>query len=48
MFEKKFKDFLEEKKDITVVGMGWALFWRVYVVIVAVIFGISLLANLFN
>jgi len=39
----KIKDFLEQYKEITIVSFAWALFWRLYLVII----GIALMAGVF-
>lgn len=35
-FNPKFKDFLEKKPDVTVIGVGWSFYWRFMVVVLVV------------
>ena len=42
----KFTKFLEENPNITLVGMGWSLIWRLYAVLIAVAFGLGLVSAL--
>jgi hypothetical protein len=35
MFNPKVSDFLKEKPHLTVIGLFWAGWWRLYLVIVA-------------
>jgi len=44
----KFTKFLEENQNITLVGMGWALVWRLYALLIAVAFGLGILSALFQ
>lgn len=45
-FNPTFEEFLKAKKDITVVGLGWALIWRTYLVIAGVSVVIAFLGSL--
>jgi hypothetical protein len=47
-FNPKFKDLLAEKPDITIIGLYWAGFWRLYVIILGVCFGLAVLGALFG
>lgn len=38
----KFKDFVEQYPDKTMMGMGWSLYWRWMVLILAVEIGLAL------
>jgi hypothetical protein len=42
----KFKEFLEANKEMTMIGLGWALFWRLYAVILGVCVGLAILGEL--
>jgi len=48
--EKKFnpttKDFLEKNKNMTLLGLAWSLWWRIYVVAFAVGFFVALILEL--
>ena len=39
---------MEEKKELTVIGLYWAGLWRLYVVIFGVMFAIGLLGAIFE
>lgn len=39
------KTFLEENKDVTLIGLGWAIYWRFFVAYFLVVF---LLAGFFS
>lgn len=41
----KIKDFLEDNPDMTLLGLSWALFWRLWVVMYGVIIGVSVLVG---
>jgi len=45
----KFKDFIEKHPDKTVIGVGWAFYWRFMVLVLTIelIIFISILALLF-
>jgi hypothetical protein len=34
----KFTKFLDEHKDITLIGLAWAGFWRLYLVVIGIAF----------
>jgi len=44
MFNPKVKDFLKEHKDLTLIGLWWAFYWRVMLVVLAIYFVIGMLA----
>ena len=46
MFNPKFKDFMEENKNITLIGVGWAAWWRLYVVVLGIIFAVYFFAEI--
>ena len=31
MLNQKIKDFIEKNQDLTILGLAWAIYWRVYV-----------------
>lgn len=35
-FNPKFKDFLEQNPDISMLKMSWAIFWRIQVVLLPI------------
>ena len=44
----KFTKFLEENPNISMAGMCWSLFWRAYGILLAICFGLAILATLFK
>ena len=48
MFNPKVSDFLKEKSHLTVIGLYWAGFWRLYVIVFGVTLAIGLLGALFD
>lgn len=43
----KLEKFLEENKEITLIGLAWALWWRLYVAIMCVSVGFLLIVGIF-
>lgn len=43
MFNPTIKDFLKEKPQLTVVGLYWAGFWRLYLIILGIAFGFGIM-----
>jgi hypothetical protein len=48
MFNPKIKDFLKEKPDLTVMGLFWAGWWRLYVAVLGIALAFGALSALFN
>ena len=44
----KVKDFLEEHKDVTIIGFAWACYWRLTLVVMVVWGVLALIASLFS
>ena len=42
VFNPRVSDFLERHKNITMIGMMWSLWWRLYLAIIAVSFAIAI------
>ncbi len=42
----KITKFLSDNTDITLIGLAWSLFWRLYLVIIGVAVVIGVLTNL--
>jgi hypothetical protein len=42
-FNQKLSEFLEENKEMTVLGLSWAVFWRMYVILFAIGFVLGFL-----
>jgi len=40
----RFDKFLEENKHITVLGVAWAFFWRMYIVLFGIGFFVGVLS----
>jgi hypothetical protein len=47
MFNPKFKDFLEENNNITLLGLFWAMYWRFFVIVFGVGIVFSILSKIF-
>lgn len=48
MFNPKLKDFIQDNKDLTVVGLYWAGAWRFMVYYFAIVLGILAVAKLLS
>lgn len=42
----KFDAFLKDNKEMTLIGLAWALFWRLYVVILGIAFALAFFSAL--
>jgi len=43
-FNPKVKKFMEENPEQTMLGFSWSLYWRLYVMILAICFGIVIIS----
>lgn len=46
MFNPKVKDFLEEKPNLTVIGLYWAGLWRLYAIFFAAAVALAVLGKI--
>lgn len=47
-FNPKVREFLKEKPDLTIIGLYWAGFWRLYLAVLAGAFAIGLISAVFE
>lgn len=45
-FNPTVKEFTEEHKDMTLIGLAWALWWRVYAIVFIVAFFVGILLEI--
>lgn len=45
MLNPKFSDFVEKKPNLTLVGLVWALGWRLYLLTLTIIFFATILVG---
>jgi len=48
MFNPTVEKFLKENKDVTVIGLFWAGYWRLYLIIFGAIMFFAVLTELFE
>ncbi len=48
MFNPKVKDFMKEHKEITIIGLFWAGYWRLLVAVWGIVIGFTLLTGIFS
>lgn len=46
MFNPKLSDFAEQNPEITVIGLYWAGYWRLMVVVGGIALGLSILGEI--
>lgn len=46
-FNPKLKDFIEKNPDQTMLGFAWSLWWRLQVIIFAIILSVTFLISLY-
>lgn len=44
----KFDAFLKDNKEMTMIGLAWSLFWRLYAVILGVVFALAFFSALLD
>jgi hypothetical protein len=42
----KFTKFLEDNKDMTLMGLAWALGWRLYLCVAGIVILLAIISNL--
>lgn len=47
-YNPKLTAFIEEHKDMTLVGFAWAAFWRLYLALLGAVFAIAFTSALFD
>ena len=47
-FNPKLSEFIKENPNLTIMGVVWAGWWRIYVTILGVCFAIGFLSAVFN
>jgi hypothetical protein len=45
MYNPKFKDFLKENPEVSVIGVYWAGLWRLNVIVYGIVFGLMLIVG---
>ncbi len=45
-FNPKVSEFLKEHKDVTVIGLFWAGYWRLIVAVWGILFGLMILSSI--
>ena len=45
-FNPKLQEFLKEKKDITMLGFAWSMYWRWAIILFGIGFVVGILAEL--
>jgi hypothetical protein len=45
-YNPQLSEFLKTKKDITVIGLFWAGFWRLYAIVLGIAIVVAILAEL--
>lgn len=44
----KLKDFIDDNEDITLIGIAWSAFWRLYVVFIGIAIVLSVLLEILD
>ena len=47
-FNPTLKEFMENKPNLTIIGLIWAGWWRLYLIIMGVSVSIAILGSVFN